>query len=73
MAGLKHGKKKVMEASLVEAIWSGLCAWREELSEELFPGTVSIAPEAILGDNIIEKLAGCGERASTYAELRLHA
>lgn len=47
--------------------------WREtDLVERYWPGTTSLSGQTILGDDVVEKLATCGERIESYPELRRH-
>jgi hypothetical protein len=71
--GLKRGKKKKVPKAQEEAVRNGLVDWRDdELVESYWPGTTSLSGQSILGDDVIEKLATCGERVETYQELRRH-
>lgn len=71
--GLKRGKKKQIPEKQEKAIRNQLNDWREEeLVELVYPGIVSISGATVLGDDVVEKIATCGERIDTYSELRRH-
>ncbi|EDR05878.1 uncharacterized protein LACBIDRAFT_302478 [Laccaria bicolor S238N-H82] len=71
--GLKRGKKKQIPEKQEKAIRNQLNEWREEeLVELVYPGIVSISGATVLGDDVVEKIATCGERIDTYSELRRH-
>ena len=71
--GLKRGKKKRIPEKQEKAIRDQLNDWREEeLVEMAYPGVVSISGATVLGDDVVEKIATCGERIDTYSELRRH-
>jgi hypothetical protein len=38
----------------------------------MYPGTTTISAETVLGDDVIDKLAGCGERIECQAEMCRH-
>ncbi len=68
--GLKRGKKRAMPEAFVESVREGLREWREELVEMIYPNTVMISPATVLGDDVIEQLATCGERIGDANELK---
>jgi len=71
--GLKQGKKKRIPEKQEKAIRDQLHDWREEeLLEMVYPGIVSISGATVLGNDVVEKIATCGERIDTYSELRRH-
>jgi hypothetical protein len=73
LAGLKRGKKRKVSEEQENAIRDGLIEWREdELLDKIYPGTSSISAQTVLGDDVIDKLASCGERVETQAEMRRH-
>ena len=73
LPGLKRGKKRKVSEEQESAIREGLIDWREdELLDKIYPGTSSISAQTVLGDDVIEKLASCGERIETQAEMRRH-
>jgi hypothetical protein len=73
LPGLKQGKKwKVLE-ELMGVIHEGLTDWHEdELLDKIYPGTSSISAQTVLGDDVIDKLASCGEHIKTQAEMQKH-
>lgn len=72
--GLKRGKKKNTPKEQEDMLRNTLKEWRDtKLLDHLYPGLSSISGRTILGDDIIEKIACCGERLKTYDELRQHA
>jgi len=73
MPALKRGKKRKVPKEQESAIRDGLVEWRDtELLESYYPGTSTISGETLLGDDVIEKLAGCGERIKTHEVLHQH-
>jgi hypothetical protein len=73
LPGLKRGKKRKVSEEQESAIRNGLIAWQEdELLDKIYPGTSSISAETVLGDDVVEKLASCGERIETLTEMRRH-
>ena len=73
LAGLKRGKKRKVSEEQENAIRDGLIEWREdELLDKIYPGTSSISAQTVLGDDVIDKLASCGECVETQAEMRRH-
>jgi hypothetical protein len=73
LPGLKRGKKRKVSEEQENAIREGLIEWREdELLDKIYPGTNSISAQTVLGDEVIDKLASCGERIETQAEMRRH-
>ena len=71
--GLKRGKKKQVAPTEVTKIREGLVEWREtDLLDKFYPGISSLSGQTILGDDVVEKIATCGEHLETYAQLRQH-
>jgi hypothetical protein len=71
--GLKREKKRKVSEEQESAIRKGLVDWREdELLDKIYPGTCSISAQTVLGDDVIEKLASCGERIESQIEMRRH-
>lgn len=72
--GLKRGRKRQISTEEIKAVCDGLEEWRDsELVDEFYEGVQSISGATILGDDIVQKVANCGERIGTYADLRRHA
>ena len=70
---MKRGKKKKAPKAQEDAVRSGLEDWRDNvLVESYWPGTTSLSGQTILGDDVIERLATCGERIESHHELRRH-
>ena len=40
--------------------------------DTFYPGITSLSPAVLMSDDIIAKIAECGERVTTYEELRRH-
>jgi hypothetical protein len=73
LPGLKQGKKRKVSEEQESAIHAGLVEWREdELLDKIYPGTSSISAQMVLGDEVIDRLASCGEWIETQAEMRRH-
>lgn len=71
---LKRGKKRKVSSAIENAVRDDLTLWREnELLDQFYGGTLIIAGSTLLGDDIIEKLAVCGERVETKEEFMRHA
>lgn len=71
--GLKRGKKRKLSEGDEQTIREELMDWREDvLLERIYPGTISILAETVLGDDVISKLASCGERVESAQEMRRH-
>jgi hypothetical protein len=68
--GLKAGRKKKLAKALENAVRAGLVRWREELLEIKYPNTTLLSAEVLMGDEIIDQIAGCGERIDTEEKLR---
>ena len=59
---------------MADAIRNDLSQWREkELLDNFYGGTSIIAGSTLLGDDVIEKLATCGERVETWEEFAQNA
>ncbi|KIM89793.1 hypothetical protein PILCRDRAFT_2084 [Piloderma croceum F 1598] len=73
LPGLKRGEKQKVSEEQESAIRTGLVEWREdELLDKIYPETSSISAQTVLGDDVIDKLASCGERIETQAEMQRH-
>ena len=73
LPGLKRGKKRKLSEGQENAIREGLRDWREDvLLDVMYPGTTSISAETVLGNDVIESLATCGERIDSHAEMHRH-
>jgi hypothetical protein len=73
MPGLKRGKKKKVPKMLSDAVHTSLKVWRDtELINTVYPSTQIISGSVLLGDDVIEQLATCGERIMTGADLKKH-
>ncbi|PPQ87408.1 hypothetical protein CVT24_001482, partial [Panaeolus cyanescens] len=72
--GLKTGKKKAVPEGEKARICQYLEEWRDgELYLGYYPdGDGALSAATLMPDNVIQKLAGCGERPRTYGELRRH-
>lgn len=71
---LKRGKKRKVPSALEDAVRNNLSQWRDnELLDHFYGGISIIAGSALLGDDVIEKLAVCGERVETMEEFTRHA
>jgi len=71
--GLKRGKKKQVAPTEVAKIREGLVEWREtDLLDKFYPGISSLSGWTILGNDVVEKIATCGEHLETYTQLRQH-
>jgi hypothetical protein len=71
---LKRGKKRKLTPGFEDAIRRDLLQWREKvLLDHFYGGTSIIASSTLLGDDVIEKLAMCGERVETQEEFVQHA
>ena len=71
--GLKRGKKRKLLEGQENAIREGLRDWWEDvLLDAMYPGTTSISAETVLGNDVIEGLATCGERIDSHTEMRRH-
>lgn len=62
-SALKRGKKRKLPQALADAIRNDLSQWREkELLDKFYGGTSIIAGSTLLSDDVIEKLATCGNK-----------
>ena len=72
--GLKRGKKKTIRQDKENVIHEALMDWVDnDLVEEYYGVETTMSGRILLGNDIIEKLATCGERLNNYAELRRQA
>ncbi|KIM82705.1 hypothetical protein PILCRDRAFT_70219, partial [Piloderma croceum F 1598] len=73
LPGLKRGKKKKLSEGQEDAIREGLRDWREDvLLDTVYPDTTSILAETVLGNDVIEGLATCGECIDSHTEMHRH-
>ena len=71
---LKPGKKHKLPSALEDAVQNNLSQWREnELLDHFYGGTSIISGSTLLGDDVIAKLAVCGERVETMEEFTRNA
>lgn len=71
--GLKRGKKKAVSPKQEGYIRNGLKNWRDETLVNAYYGTLtSFSGATIIGDDVIEKLASCGEQLVNYSQVRRH-
>ena len=72
--GLRRGKKKSVAPEEEGYIRNKLKNWRDEdLAEPYYGPLTSISGATIMGDDVIDKLARCGERLEDYSQVRRHA
>ena len=70
---MKPGKKRKLPPAFEDTIQKDLSKWRDnELLNRFYGGTSIIAGSTLLGDDVIEKLATCGERVETREEFAQH-
>ena len=70
---LKRGKKRKVTDREQSYIHDRLTEWRDDtLVDEYYGPNTALSGRTILGDDIIEKLATCGERIWDYSHLRRH-
>jgi len=56
-----------------EAVLNGWVDWQDEkLVDSYWPGTTSLSGQNILRDDIVERLAMCGEHLEKHCELHHH-
>ena len=73
VAGLKRGKKRKVSKEEQNYIRDTLTEWRDDtLIDEYYGPNSALSGRTLLGDDIIEKLATCGERIWDYSHLRQH-
>jgi len=71
---LKQGKKWKLPPGFDDAIRKDLSQWRDnELLDKFYGGTTILTGSMLLGDDVIEKLATCGERIETMDDFAQHA
>lgn len=71
--GLKRGKKRKISEVDEGHIRNCLLDWRDNtLLPKVYGPLTSLAGQTMLGDDIIEKLATCGEQIESYSQLRQH-
>ena len=72
--GLKRGKKRKFSEEDEGRIRDCLLDWRDNtLLPKVYGPLTSLAGRTLLGDDVIEKLATCGEQIESYSQLRQHA
>jgi hypothetical protein len=70
----KRGKKWKTSTAFEDAVQNNLTQWHDnELLDHFYGGTSIIAGSTLLGNDVIEKLAMCGERVETMQEFVRHA
>lgn len=63
---LKRGKKRKWPEAVENVIREGLRRWRDkELLDKFYPGTSIVAGATLFGDDLLDKLALCGERVDS--------
>jgi hypothetical protein len=73
LPALKRGKKRKLPEATENAIRDSLRTWRdEELLNKFYPGTSIMSGATLFGDDLVEKLALCGERVDSAAILARH-
>ena len=71
--GLKRGPKKENPIQTKLAIQQVLVQWRNQVvTQEVWPGCFHLSSVTFLGDDVIEKIASCGERITSYSHLQKH-
>ena len=68
--GLKRGTKKMATEEFQEFLKERLVVWRDELLTKHYGDSVSIAAEALMSDEIINKIASMEKRILTEDDLR---
>ena len=68
--GLKRGAKKMATEEFQEFLKERLVVWRDELLTKHYGDSVSIAAEALMSDEIINKIASMEKRILTEDDLR---
>jgi len=69
---LKRGKKKETPEEEKGYIRNKLRFWRDNVLDEYYGGMTGISGRTLMSDDVVDKIAGCGERPRSYAELRRH-
>ena len=71
---LKRGKKRKLPPGFDDAIRKDLSHWHDnELLDKFYGGTTILVGLTLLGDDVIEKLATCGEHIETMEDFAQHA
>ncbi|KDR67869.1 hypothetical protein GALMADRAFT_79410, partial [Galerina marginata CBS 339.88] len=71
--GLRRGKKKAVSEEEEKHVREELENWRDETLVDAYYGSLtSLSGATIIGDDIIEKLATCGERLESYSQVQRH-
>jgi hypothetical protein len=72
--GLKRSKKRKFSEDDEGHIRDCLLDWHDNvLLPKVYGPLTSLAGRTLLGDDIIDKLATCGEKIESYSQLRQHA
>ena len=68
---LKRGRKKKLDPGLERHIREKLVEWRDaRLLTHLYPSSVALVTgESLMGDDVVDQLATCGERITTSEQL----
>lgn len=71
--GMRRGKKKAVPLEQAGFIRNELKNWRDKTLVHAYYGALtSLSGATIIGDDVIEKLATCGERLENYLQARRH-
>lgn len=71
---LRKGKKRQYREEMEGAVKKDLTEWRDhELLDKFYPGSSIVAGSTLLDDDVIERLAKCGERIETREDFVQHA
>jgi len=71
--GMRHGKKKAVPPEQEGYIHNKLKNWHDDTLVNAYYGALtSLSGATIIGDDVIEKLASCGEQLENYSEVRWH-
>ena len=69
--GLRRGKKKPLAPGQEEYIRNKLKNWRDENLVDAYYGPLtSLSGATIMSDDVIQKLASCGERLENYSQVQ---
>ena len=71
--GLKRGKKKGISEEKQGYLRNKLRKWQDDtLLDAFYGGLISISGATIIADDVIEKLATCGEHLESYSQVQRH-
>jgi hypothetical protein len=71
VSGLRRGKKKAIPPEQEEYIINKLKHWRDETLVDAYYGHLtSLSGATIMGDDIVKKLASCGEWLENYSQVQ---